>query len=354
MSDLFRPNIARLRGYVPGEQPREKGYIKLNTNENPYPPSPLVLARLRDACSADLRLYPDPDAWALRRKLGEVFAISPQQIMVGNGSDELLNVIIRSFAGEGDKIAYPHPTYGYYKPLIDIQGAEAVPVEFDEDFSLPEGLAVPGARVTFLANPNAPSGTLVPYDEVAALCARVDGVLVVDEAYVDFSQGGCVQLIEERPNAIVVRTMSKSFSLAGMRIGFAFAPAALIEGMWKVKDHYNLNRLSLVAAEAALEDIDAMRANAACVCATRTHLCAGLRALGFYVWDSQANFVLARLGERWTNCAAAELYAQLKERRILVRYFAAPPRLADCLRISVGTDAEIAALLTALKELSPV
>ena len=354
MSDLFRPNIARMHGYVPGEQPREKGYIKLNTNENPYPPSPIVLARLRDACSANLRLYPDPDAWALRRKLGEVFATAPQQIMVGNGSDELLNVIIRSFAGEGDKIAYPHPTYGYYKPLIDIQGAEAVPVEFGEDFALPEGLAVPGARVTFLANPNAPSGTLVPYNEVAALCARVDGVLVVDEAYVDFSQGGCVQLIEEHPNAIVLRTMSKSFSLAGMRIGIAFAPAALIEGMWKVKDHYNLNRLSLVAAEAALEDIDAMRANAARVCATRSHLCTGLQALDFYVWDSQANFVLAKLGERWANCAAAELYAQLKERRILVRYFATPPRLADCLRISVGTDAEIAALLTALKELSPV
>ena len=354
MSDLFRPNIARLRGYVPGEQPREKGYIKLNTNENPYPPSPLVLARLRDACSTDLRLYPDPDAWALRRKLGEIFAIAPQQIMVGNGSDELLNVIIRSFAGEGDKIAYPHPTYGYYKPLIDIQGAEAVPVEFGEEFSVPEGLAVPGARITFLANPNAPSGTLVPYDEVAALCARVDGVLVVDEAYVDFSQGGCVSLIEEHSNAIVVRTMSKSFSLAGMRIGFAFAPTALIKGMWKVKDHYNLNRLSLVAAEAALEDIDAMRANAARVCATRARLCAELRELGFYVWDSQANFVLARLGERWTNSTAAELYAQLKERRILVRYFATPPRLADCLRISVGTDAEIDALLAALEELSPV
>ena len=354
MSDLFRPNIARLRGYVPGEQPREKGYIKLNTNENPYPPSPLVLARLRDACTADLRLYPDPDAWALRRKLGEVFAIAPQQIMVGNGSDELLNVIIRSFAGEGDKIAYPHPTYGYYKPLIDIQGAEAVPVEFGEDFALPEGLAVPGARITFLANPNAPSGTLVPYDEVAALCARVDGVLVVDEAYVDFSQGGCIQLIEEHPNAIVVRTMSKSFSLAGMRIGFAFAPATLIEGMWKVKDHYNLNRLSLVATEAALEDMDAMRANAARVCATRTHLCTELRALDFYVWDSQANFVLARLGDRWANNTAAELYAELKARRLLVRYFATPPRLADCLRISVGTDAEIDALLTALKELSPV
>ena len=354
MSDLFRPNIARLRGYVPGEQPREQGYIKLNTNENPYPPSPLVLARLRAACSADLRLYPDPDALALRRKLGDVFAMAPEQIMVGNGSDELLNIVIRSFAGEGDKIAYPHPTYGYYQPLIDIQGAKAAPVEFGENFSLPEGLAVPGARITFLANPNAPSGTLVPYDEVAALCARVDGVLVVDEAYIDFSQGGCVQLVAEYPNAIVVRTLSKSFSLAGMRIGFALAPAALIAGMWKVKDHYNLNRLSLIAAEAALDDIDAMRTNAARVCATRTHLSARLRALGFYVWDSQANFVLARLGARWADCTAAELYAQLKERRILVRYFAAPPRLADCLRISVGTDAEIAALLEALAALAPV
>ena len=354
MSNLFRPNIARLRGYVPGEQPREQGYIKLNTNENPYPPSPLVLARLREACSADLRLYPDPDAWTLRRKLGEVFAIAPQQIMVGNGSDELLNVIIRSFAGEGDKIAYPHPTYGYYQPLIDIQGAEAVPVEFGEDFALPEGLAVPDARITFLANPNAPSGTLASYDEIAALCARVDGVLVVDEAYVDFSQSGCMRLVRQHPNAIVVRTMSKSFSLAGMRIGFALAPAALIAGMWKVKDHYNLNRLSLVAAEAALEDIEAMRANAVRVCATRAHLGVELRRLGFYVWDSQANFVLARLGGRWADGTAAELYAQLKERRILVRYFATPPRLANCLRISVGTDAEIAALLAALQELSPV
>jgi len=354
VSELFRPNIARLRGYVPGEQPREQGYIKLNTNENPYPPSPLVLARLRTACAADLRLYPDPDARALRRRLGEVFAIAPQQVMVGNGSDELLNVIIRSFACAGDKIAYPHPTYGYYKPLIDIQGAEAVPVEFGGDFALPAGLAVPGARITFLANPNAPSGTLVPYAEVAALCAQVDGVLVVDEAYVDFSQGGCIQLIEQHPNAIVVRTMSKSFSLAGMRIGFAFAPAALIAGMWKVKDHYNLNRLSLVAAEAALEDIDVMRTNAARVCATRTRLCVGLKNLGFYLWDSQANFVLAKLGARWAGRTAAELYAQLKERRILVRYFATPPRLADCLRISVGTDAEIDALLAVLKELSPV
>ena len=346
MSELFRPNIARMRGYVPGEQPRESGYIKLNTNENPYPPSPLVLERLRAACSGDLRLYPDPDAQALRRKLGEVFAVDPRQIIAGNGSDELLNIIIRSCADEGDKIAYPNPTYGYYKPLIDIQGAQAVPVEFPDDFSLPQDLAVPGARITFLANPNGTSGTRIPYDEVAALCTAVAGVLVVDEAYVDFSTGGCIRLIDDHPNAIVVRTMSKSFSLAGMRIGFAFAPAALVTGMWKVKDHYNINRLSLIAAEAALEEIDAMRANAARVQKTRRRLSGQLREMGFYVWDSHANFVLAR-----SNGDAAALYEGLKERKILVRYFSEPPRLADCLRISIGTDAETDALLTALTEL---
>ena len=346
MPELFRPTIARMRGYIPGEQPQDSGYIKLNTNENPYPPPPLVLERLRAACDSDLRLYPDPDAHALRRKLAGVFAVEPAQIIAGNGSDELLNIIIRSFAGEGDKIAYPSPTYGYYKPLIDIQGAEAVPVEFPADYSLPGDLAAAGARITFLANPNGPSGTLIPYDEVAALCAAVTGVLVVDEAYVDFSTGGCIRLIDDHPNAIVVRTMSKSFSLAGMRIGFAFAPAALVMGMWKVKDHYNINRLSLIAAEAALEEIDAMRTNAARVQKTRRRLSGQLREMGFYVWDSQANFVLAR-----SNRDAAALYEGLKERKILVRYFSEPPRLADCLRISIGTDAETDALLTALTEL---
>ena len=351
MSKLFRSNIAAMRGYIPGEQPQDSGYIKLNTNENPYPPPPAVLTRLRDACNGDLRLYPDPDAHVLRAKLGEVFSVDSQQIIAGNGSDELLNIIVRSFAGEGDKIVYPNPTYGYYKPLIDIQGATAVPVEFPADYSLPNDLAVPGARITFLANPNGPSGTLLPYSHVAALCARIDGVLVVDEAYVDFSQGGCIRLIDEHRNAIVVRTMSKSFSLAGMRIGFAFAPAELITGMWKVKDHYNLNRLSLVAAEAALENIDAMRAHAAQVCETRQHLSGRLLELGFYVWDSRANFLLARIGESLAGHDAATLYTQLKERRILVRYFQNPPRLADCLRISIGTDAETDALLAALEEL---
>ena len=346
MPELFRPTIARMRGYIPGEQPQDSGYIKLNTNENPYPPPALVLERLRAACHSDLRLYPDPNAHALRQRLAEIFAVEPAQVIPGNGSDELLNVIIRSFASEGDKIAFPSPTYAYYKPLIDIQGADAVPVEFPEDYALPDRMAVPGARVTLLANPNGPSGTLISYEEVAALCAVVAGVLVVDEAYVDFSAGGCIRLIDDHPNVIVVRTMSKSFSLAGMRIGFAFAPESLVTGMWKVKDHYNINQLSLVAAEAALEEINTMRMNAARIQKTRQRLSERLRDIGFHVWDSHANFVLAR-----TDRGAAALYEGLKERKILVRYFREPPRLADCLRISIGTDAETDTLLDALNEL---
>jgi histidinol-phosphate aminotransferase len=344
LRSFFRPNITRMQGYVPGEQPQIDGIIKLNTNENPYPPPAAVLQRLRQACSADLRLYPDPNATALRQRLAQIFGLDAAQFMVGNGSDELLTIIIRSFAGEGEKIAYPYPSYGYYQALIDVQGAKAVVVDFPEDFSLPPALADTGAHITFLVNPNAPSGTMLSLGQIADLATRLEGILVIDEAYVDFSQGGSFDLIAQHANIIVVRTMSKSFSLAGMRIGFACAQPQLIEGMWKVKEHYNLNRLSLVAAEAALEQIDCMRQNATRICRTRDRLSTALRELGFFVWDSAANFVLLRS----SSTPAQDLYRELKERRILVRYFD-QPRLDDCLRISVGTDDEIDALLAALQ-----
>lgn len=343
---LFRPSIARMKGYVPGEQPRETGYIKLNTNENPYPPSPLVLERLRAACQEELRFYPDPHAGAVRRKLADLFGVSVDRTIVGNGSDELLSIILRSFVDPGQKVVFPHPTYSYYWQLIQIQDGQPVAVDFPEDFSLPADLAVEDAQVTLLVNPNAPSGTRIPVSQVEDLAARVRGILVVDEAYVDFSAGGCVHLIEHNPRVIVIRTMSKSFSLAGMRIGFGFAAPELIAGMWKVKDHYNVNRLSLVAAEAALDDIGTMRTQAARINQTREELTRQLRELGFSVWDSAANFVLARSGQP----SAAELYAALKQRRILVRYFA-QPRLDDCLRITVGTGSEVAALVNALREI---
>lgn len=343
---FFLPHIASMQGYVPGEQPREAGFIKLNTNENPYPPSPLVIERLHQACGEGLRRYPDPGATGVRRRLSQLFGVAVEETLVGNGSDELLNIALRCFAGPGDMVVYPYPTYAYYEKLIQLQGAKSVLVDFAEDFALPAGIVVPGARLTLLSNPNSPSGTLLSRDQVEAVVAQAEGLVLIDEAYVDFSSGGCLDLIHRYPNALFTRTMSKSFSLAGMRLGFGFARPGLVAGMWKVKDHYNVNQLSLVAAEAALDDLEYMRANAACIQATRQRLTGRLRQLGFFVWDSQANFVLART----PGPSAAGLYEALKERRILVRYFA-QRRLEDCLRISIGTDGEIDVFLGVLEEL---
>ena len=345
----FLPHIRTMPPYVPGEQPRQSGIIKLNTNENPYPPAALVLQRLEAALGADLRVYPDPDATAVRRRLAELYGVEPEQTLVGNGSDELLNIILRSFVAPGDTVAYPYPTYGYYDTLSAIQGARTHRPDFAADYSLPPELTAVEAKVTFVANPNAPSGTLLPTGVLDELAGKVAGILVVDEAYVDFSQGGCIPLVDRHPNLVVLRTMSKSFSLAGMRLGFCFADAGLIAGMGKVKDHYNVNRLGLVAAEAALDSVDHMRANAERVASTRQRLRQGLLERGFSAPESAANFVLARRAAP----PAAELYRSLKERRILVRHFA-QRRLEDCLRISVGTDAETDALFAALDEILAV
>ena len=348
-TEYFLPHIARMEGYIPGEQPPDQGVIKLNTNENPYPPSAQVLDRVRAACEDTLRLYPDSQALSVRRRLSEIFGVAPEETLVGNGSDELLNIIVRCFVDRDQAVVYPSPTYSYYATLIQMQGARAVEVEFDENYALPPDLVVESARLTLIANPNSPSGTVIPGDQIGALAARTSGIVVVDEAYVDFAQGGCIDLIHRHPNTVVLRTMSKSFSLAGMRLGFGFAAAELVAGMWKVKEHYNVNRLSLVAAEAALDDIESMRENAVRISRTREHLTTRLRELGFSVWDSSANFVLARI----QSPPAARLYRELKARGILVRHFDRD-RLRDCLRITVGTDGEVGALLSALEDLTQV
>jgi len=282
----------------------------------------------------------------LRRAAAEATGFGVEQILHGNGSDEILNNIVRAFAGPGDAVAMAVPTYPYYHKLIDLQGATAVEVPYPDSFELPAGLARAGARLTFIANPNSPSGTVAAAETVATVVESTAGMVVVDEAYVDFAAGGFLDLVRREPRVIVTRTMSKSFSLAGLRIGFCFADADVAAGLWKVKEHYNVNTLSQVAAAAALDDIETMRANARRVVAARQRLTARLRDMGFQVWDSQANFVLARIA----SPPAAQLHAGLKERGILVRYFETP-RLSDCLRISIGTDAEIGALLEALGEL---
>ncbi len=223
MSVVFRRNIARMEGYVPGEQPQDPGYIKLNTNENPYPPSPLVRRAILSEAGDALRLYPDPDATRLRRQAAAVYGFDLSQVIAGNGSDDLLAMIARAFIGEGGALRCPTPTYTLYDTLVRIQGGRISGVPYPDDYALPAGLARRGAPVTIVANPNSPSGTAVPVAALAELAARVPGVLVIDEAYVDFSGETALSLARERENVIVLRTFSKSFSLAGMRIGLGFA-----------------------------------------------------------------------------------------------------------------------------------
>jgi histidinol-phosphate aminotransferase len=335
-----------MQGYVPGEQPREDGYIKLNTNENPYPPSPRVLAALRKAVAPTLRLYPEPLSDSLRAVAASVYGVKVENTIAGNGSDELLSMLMRSVIGSGDRVAYATPTYSLYETLIEIQGGTKAAVDYPPDFSVPDTLATQNARLTFLCNPNSPSGTLVSLQEIDRLARALSGILVVDEAYVDFadSEGASVlPLIRQLPNLVVLRTFSKSFSLAGMRIGVAFAPEEIIAGMMKVKDSYNVNRLSLVAATAALQDLPWMARNVRRIQQSRRRLITGVQKLGFQVLPSQSNFVLARKSGQNLK----EVYERLKRGKILVRYFDAPG-LRDCIRITVGTPREVAALLSAL------
>ena len=329
--------------YVPGEQPGPgRRVIKLNTNENPYPPSPRVLAALAAAADPHVRLYPDPEATALRARAAEVYGVPVDHVLAGNGSDELLALLLRATVDPGTRVAFPVPTYSLYETLVAVQGGEAVRIPWPEDFSLPPGVASARARVTFLCNPNSPSGTLVPLAEVDALAAAVDGVLVVDEAYVDFARENALGLVGRRDNVVVLRTLSKSFSLAGLRVGLAFGHPELLAGLRTVKDSYNLSRLAQAAAEAALGDLPAMEANVARITRTRARLTAELERLGYRVPPSEANFVLAlRPGVDQGRVAAG-----LAERGILVRHLAAVPH---GLRITVGSDAEIDALLAALR-----
>ncbi|MGZ8498530.1 MAG: histidinol-phosphate transaminase [Candidatus Binatia bacterium] len=346
MANYFRANIEAMSGYVPGEQPRDDGIIKLNTNENPYPPSPKVYAALRKAIDASLRLYPQPLSDTLCNAAAAAYGVKKENIMAGNGSDELLAVLLRCFVGPGDRVAYPVPTYSLYDTLVEIQAGVAVRVTFPEDFSIPEELARQNAPLTLLCNPNAPSGTLVPLPEIVKLAGAVAGILVVDEAYVDFaaSEGAsAIPLIERLANLIVLRTFSKSFSLAGMRIGLAFASTEIIAGMNKVRDSYNLDRLSIVAGTAALADLAWMKRNAARIQRSRQRLAGGLKRLGYQVYPSHANFILAR--QHGKNLQP--VYEELKRRKILLRYFDVPG-LRDCLRITVGTPKEVRALLNEL------
>jgi histidinol-phosphate aminotransferase len=284
----------------------------------------------------------------LRERAAALYGVPVDHVLAGNGSDELLALLMRATIDPGDRVAFPVPTYSLYETLVAVQGGEAVCIPFGDDFVLPPALADAGARVTLLCNPNSPSGTLTRRADVEALARAVAGILVVDEAYVDFAREDSLALVGRYANVLVIRTLSKSYSLAGLRVGLAVGHPELLAGLEKVKDSYNLSRVAQAAAEAALDDVAWMRANVARICATRETLTRKLRALGFHVLPSEANFVLAR--RRGVDLAPTA--RALADRGILVRHFAVPA-LQDALRITVGTDEEMSMLLDALGSLQP-
>ncbi|MCD6304032.1 MAG: histidinol-phosphate transaminase [Planctomycetes bacterium] len=345
---FFRPEIDAMTAYVPGEQPSAgEKVIKLNTNENPYPPSPAAMAAVRRLDGDMLRRYPSPTAEVLRRAAAEALGVPAEWILPGNGSDDVLAMIFRACAGPGRKVAYPVPTYTLYRTLAEMYGAEAVEVPYDDEYRLPaDGLAEAQAAVTFLVHPNAPSGTPAPPEAIERLAGQLDGLLVIDEAYADFADYDLLELARGRDNVIVVRTLSKGYSLAGMRIGFGVARPAILDGLMKVKDSYNVDAVAAAAAAAALVDQDYHARCVEKVRASRARLAAELEGMGFRVWPSQANFLRCR-----PPAGRAEtLYQTLKRRGILVRYFK-QPRLADKLRITVGTDEQNDALLRAVADI---
>lgn len=340
-----RAVIESMTAYTPGEQPGPgERVIKLNTNENPYPPSPRVMEAIRALDGEALRRYPNPMADGFRAVAARVHGVTPDMILAGNGSDEILAMVMRAFLGPGDVLAYPHPTYSLYPVLAEMSEVKVVEVPWAAGWSLPaQALVDTGARAVFFANPNAPSGTMVSPDEVGALAARFRGVLLVDEAYVDFAERDCLSLVRSCPNVVISRTFSKGYSLAGLRFGYAIAAAPIIEAMAKVKDSYNCDALSVTAATAALEDQAHARRGWQAVREERERLSAELGGRGFSVIPSQANFILAGV----PGGDGAAVYGKLKARGILVRYFA-KPGLHDKVRITIGTREQNDALLAAL------
>ena len=354
-SPLPNPHVAAMRAYVPGEQPQGGGWIKLNTNENPYPPSSRALEAIRVALvneGAGLRLYPSPDSVPLREAAGRFHSFDPARIVAGNGSDDILNLIIRTYAGPGRPIGMMDPSYSLYPVLAAAQAAEVVRVPIADDLSLdPAAVARCGASVFFLTNPNAPLGVAFSPRVVREIAQQFSGLLVVDEAYASFASDDCVALARELPNVVVTRTMSKAHALAGLRVGYALCPGPVADLLHRVRDSYNVDRLAQVAAAAALDDREWLSVTVGQVRATRGRLVDGLRKMGWQVNPASGNFVLASPVSS-TRASSVETSAHcfefLRARKILVRRFPGHRLTEKSLRISVGTEQETDAFLAAV------
>jgi histidinol-phosphate aminotransferase len=349
LKNWLRPAVLKMKGYTPGEQPKDPATIKLNTNENPYPPSEAVLKAVQGQADQRLRLYPEPTADTLRERLSQVYHWPVEGILVGNGSDEILSLLFHASVGKGDLVQYPDLTYSLYPVLAAIRESKIKEAKLDDRFDLDFHKFSMNARLTLWGYPNPPVGNCFDKAKMAAFIRRAKGLVLIDEAYVDFSDKNCLDLAKSHANVLVLRTMSKSFSLAGVRLGYVFGHPEVIAQLMKVKDSYNVNRMTQTIGLAALtpSGLADMRKNVQTIRLDRNSLIEELRNLGFDIPDSQANFILA---SRQGKPGAESLYKNLKKKRVLVRYFP-HPRLKDSLRITVGKPEENSRFLTELQKL---
>ncbi len=346
---LVRENIIRIAGYIPGEQPADISVIKLNTNENPYPSSPRVLDALRTITAEQLRRYPSPDAKSFRAAAAEVHGVTPDMILCTNGGDELLSLVFRACAGEDDKVAFLDPSYSLYPVLADLQDAQKIILPYrisGTQWEFPREIFDLDAKLLLIVNPNAPSGTLADLPTLSRIIKAFPGVVLIDEAYVDFAPQSALPLVREHANVILLRSMSKGYGLAGMRFGYGIAQAPLLAQLHKVRDSYPCDAVAIAAATAAITDQAYAAGTWEKVKSQRSAVSAALSAMGFTLPESHSNFVLARVP---SGVDAEELYQRLKRANILVRYFNLPG-LTDKLRITIGTAEQNTALLAALKQ----
>jgi histidinol-phosphate aminotransferase len=363
VASLVRPLVHKLHAYVPGEQPKIKGLIKLNTNENPYPPSPKVLAAIKATVDGRLRLYPNPTAQPLREKLAKLHRCSAENIIIGNGSDELLALATRTFVEPANRtktsraevskstVQYFTPSYSLYPVLAAIHGTRTNAICLTHEFTLPSPDILEkskawdfAAALTFVTTPNAPSGRAIPTSGLEVLCRQHRGVVVLDEAYVDFAEENALRLALKYPHVLVARTFSKAYSLCFQRIGYFVGCPELVAALDKLRDSYNVNGLGQIGALATLENLPYYRSNFGRIKATRARLSGALTHLGFEVLPSQTNFILTRP----PKFAAKIWLEELRKRKILVRWFSYP-EVKDYLRITIGTDTEANALVRATR-----
>ena len=346
MSNYLNPAIEAMTAYVPGEQPRDKAYIKLTTSENPYPPAPSVVAAMNAGEVEDLRLYSDPTAKVLKEKLAKLYGLKPENVYVGNGSDEVLYFLFRAYGQRG--AAFPDISYGFYSVFAEICGIPATVIPLESDFSIDPEKYHGLDRLIVIANPNAPTGLSLSLDQIEGILkTNPNAVVAIDEAYVDFGGESAFQLMAKYENLMVVRTFSKSRSMAGARLGYALGPAALIADLEKIKysvNPYNVNRLPLRLGEATVDAEPYYREKCAAIIRTREETAQKLKDLGFTVLPSRTNFLFVKSDK----IGGRELYEKLKDRGILVRHFG-NPRIADYIRLTIGTDGQMALCLDALR-----